>query len=177
MRIIFTHITSSSSFFNFKDNVPAKLLSNRIYSFGCSQCQAIYLENTSRYPQTRVADKEVNRPVLFLYVQKPKDSRRWYHSEESNPKFDFTSFKVLKLCHPFDIGLTESASIHKTNQISIVMNIRSHLISYHKLVAYIFEFVSRLYFIHVVYSRKLSLNFPDDRCRTYESSELNYHID
>ena len=113
LRIIFANTFTIRSFFNFKDRVPTELLSNLVYRFNCSQCQATYIGETSRHLHTRMSEHRGISPRTLLQVLKPKDSRIRDHSEESNHTFNFTNFKVLKICHPFDLELTESVLIHK----------------------------------------------------------------
>ena len=56
---MFSNSFSYESLLRFKDETPVYILSNIVYIFKCSQCQATYMGETTRHLHTRVADHRV----------------------------------------------------------------------------------------------------------------------
>ena len=56
IRVVFSGLRTISSFFRFKDKIPASLQSNLIYRFSCSTCQVDYIGYTTRHLRTRIGE-------------------------------------------------------------------------------------------------------------------------
>ena len=56
LRVIFCSPSHMSSFFKFKDRVPKALLSNVVYQYKCSSCNASYYGKTTRHLKVRASE-------------------------------------------------------------------------------------------------------------------------
>ena len=56
LRVVFHSPSRKSSFFKFKDRVPRALLSNVVYQFKCSSCNASYFGKTTRHLKVRACE-------------------------------------------------------------------------------------------------------------------------
>jgi hypothetical protein len=64
VKIIFRYRFNIGSFFWVRDRVPLRMLSNVVYLYQCSQCEATYCGETSRHLHTRIAEHKGVSPAL-----------------------------------------------------------------------------------------------------------------
>ena len=60
LKLIFSNNFSIESMLRFKDQTPVDILSNIVYLFKCSLCEATYVGEPTRHLHTRVTDHKGN---------------------------------------------------------------------------------------------------------------------
>ena len=129
LKIIFSNSFSIESLLKFKDQIPVDLLSNIVYLFKCSQCEASYVGETTRFLHTRVADHKGISSRTARPLTQPSNSRIRNHAEETNHELVFKNFSVVGRCNEYDTKITESVIIHKmrpslnNHETSVPLNI------------------------------------------------------
>ena len=74
LKLIFSNGYTIGSFFRHKSRVPTSLLSNVIYNYKCSQCNATYIGETSRHLYSRYCEHLGVSPRTFKPVSSPLKS-------------------------------------------------------------------------------------------------------
>ena len=113
LKLIFSNGYTIGSFFRHKSRVPTSLLSNVVYNYKCSQCNATYIGETSRHLYSRYCEHLGVSPRTFQPVKSPLKSSIRDHSDLKNHSFSISDFKVLYTCKSQDLRVVESILIHK----------------------------------------------------------------
>ena len=84
-----------SSFFEFKDSLPAELCANIIYKFSCGSCQGSYIGSTTKQSRIRFfqhlgKSPRTNRPVTVPAHSTPRN-----HCHENDHLLSLNDFKII----------------------------------------------------------------------------------
>jgi len=114
-RIILQNSFTLGSLASSKERIPEDLLSNVVYEYNCSGCNARYVGSTTRSFRTRKMEHmgisaRTNRPLA-----KPSFSNIRNHSEESDHPLKPDNFKIIRKVHEQSLlAITESVYIKTT---------------------------------------------------------------
>ena len=97
----------------FKDQTPVDLLSNIVYLFNCSLCEAIHVGKTTHHLHTRIADHKDVSFRTHRVLSQPPNSRIRDHAEETKHEIVFNDFRALSRCNEIDTKITESVLVHQ----------------------------------------------------------------
>ena len=79
-----------SSFFKFKDSLPAELCANIIYKFSCGSCQGSYIGSTTKQSRIRFFQHLGKSPVTV-----PAHSTSRNHCHENDHPLSLNDFKII----------------------------------------------------------------------------------
>ena len=128
--MIFSNKFTIGSMFKYKDNLPTTLISNVIYEFKCSSCNARYIGETVRNLALRFSEHKGVSARTGRPLASPSFSAIRSHSLQSDHPFSINDFTILKRAsQPTDTKLLEALYIKHlspslNNQItSVSLNI------------------------------------------------------
>ena len=130
LKLIFKNSFSVGSFFRFKDRLPPSVLSNVVYKYSCAQCNAACIGETTRHLKTSIAEHRGLSNRTGLPISNPPNSTIRDHALKFNHTIDFSNFKIIHSCRPFDIKIAESILIdrHKPDLNSMDFSVPLNII-------------------------------------------------
>ena len=84
-----------SSFFKFKDSLPAELCANIIYKFSCGSCQGSYIGSTTKQSRIRFFQHLGKSPRTNRPVTVPAHSTSRNHCHENDHPLSLNDFKII----------------------------------------------------------------------------------
>ena len=112
--VVFTVPCHLNRFFNVKDATPVDILSNIIYKFQCSSCNAIYVGKTDRHFYVRKNENLGTSYRTGSNITIGPRSTIMEHLVSYNHTADQNNFSVLYKCNnSIDTGIIESLLISK----------------------------------------------------------------
>ena len=112
--VVFTVPCRINRFFNVKDAIPVDILSNIIYKFQCSSCNAIYVGKTDRHFYVRQNEHLGTSYRTGSNITIGPRSTIMEHLVSNNHTADQNNFTVLYKCNnSIDTGIIESLLISK----------------------------------------------------------------
>ena len=107
-----------SSFFNYKDKLPAGVRSSLVYKFSCAQCASTYSCSTGRMLRTRVAEHAGRSYRTGVRLAHPPHSAVREHAEACDVGVVLDNFSILNSTSSLlDLRILETLYIfrHKPN--------------------------------------------------------------
>ena len=112
--VVYTVPCRLNRFFNVKDATPVDILSNIIYKFQCSSCNAIYVGKTDRHCYVRKNEHLGTSYRTGSNITIGPRSTIMEHLVSNNHTADQNNFSVLYKCNnSIDTGIIESLLISK----------------------------------------------------------------
>jgi hypothetical protein len=112
LEVIFCNRFTIGSLFQVKDLVPTRMLSNVVYLYKCSQCEATHCGETTCHLHTRSAKHRSVSARTNPPITNPLRSIIRDHADSCNHPIHQDSFKSIARCNAYDLKLSESILIH-----------------------------------------------------------------
>jgi len=121
-KVLFYNSFTIGSFFSLKERIPDDLVSNVVYKFDCSGCNARYIGSTTRSFRMRKLEHMGRSIRTGLPMAKPEFSAIRNHSEDADHRLFHDNFSIIHRARDnYSLHVAESILI-KTQKPSLNIN-------------------------------------------------------
>ena len=113
LRLIFFNDCTISSFFPYKDVIPAAVKSNIVYKYECRICYSTYYGESHRHFRTRVAEHRGISSRTGNPLASSNKSNVFSHYLETGHEILPDDFQIIQTTNAYDLKTAESISIHR----------------------------------------------------------------